>query len=452
MAACHQFAHLPMPAQIRIPYYRLDFAGFFALQRAWKLFDKAEGCKPLKNPQAAILMERKPPPLPGEKPPEAKKAAPPKPDTKGAANGAEAKKVAPHPSSIAGANNEKAAQPLKVSNDQVKSNQAVEECKAPPPFDMLDLPDAMEHMGFTVASKLSKRWFNGRKHEIPNDPQYIYPDDMVDTKIVSLDFVLKYPKARAKYEHLTSSGIYNDRAIKVIREKVGALLARKFIDNGIAYSGELDAFTHSGRDIQKLHNEFQFQREVVSNFDTLDWSCGLTDLTASLANFAFCAAVAEARVYTEKYYNYPKGAAPVYCCQSQVEVTHIYVYARDSYSFTDKPGKKASQYLGHWNRNGVILVPAAVAADLATNYGKDVQWGNGPYTEDGFDKPVDILKGMFGEMRKQDVYYPIRNSDYHKWREKFGRGGDFAIYTELKKVKLPKPIKLTLEEICKPKG
>lgn len=441
-----------MPAQIRIPYYRLDFAGFFALQKVWKLVDKTEGCKPLKNPQAAILMERKAPPLPGEKPPEPKKAEKPKLDPKAAAQEQEAKKAAPSPAVAAGAMSEKAAQASKVSNAQVKSKEPVEECKAPPPFDMLDLPEAMEHMGFPVAAKLARRWFNGRKHEIQNDSKYVYPDDMVDTKIVSMDFVLKYPKVRAKYEHLISSGIYNDRAIKLIREKVGHLLTRKFIDNGIAYSGELDAFAHSGRNIQKLHKEFQFQREVVSNFDTLDWSYGLTDLTASLANFALCAAVAEARVYTEKYYKYPKGAAPVYCCQSHVEVTHIYVYARDSYSFADKPGKKASQYLGHWNRNGVILVPTAVASDLAANYGEDIQWGNGPYTEDGFDKPVDILKGMFGEMRTQDVYYPVRNSDYHKWREKFGRGGDFAIYTEPKKVKLPKPIKLTLEEACKPNG
>ena len=95
----------------------------------------------------------------------------------------------------------------------------------------------------------------------------------------------------------------------------------KLLDHYIAYSGELDALAHSGLDIQKLHNDFQFQREAVSNLDTLDWSFGLTDLTASLANFAICAAVAEARVHSEKYYNYPKGAAPVYCCQSQVEVT-----------------------------------------------------------------------------------------------------------------------------------
>lgn len=76
--------------------------------------------------------------------------------------------------------------------------------------------------------------------------------------------------------------------------------------------------------------------------------------------------------------------------------------------------------------------------------------GDSPYSDDGFNRPVDILKGMFGEMRKQDVFYPIRNSDYLRWRAKFERGGDFVIYTAPKKIKLSKPIKITLEETCKP--
>lgn len=438
-----------MPAQIRIPYYRLDLAGFFALHKVWMLFDKTEGCKPLNNPQAAILMERRPPYLPGEKALLAKQAAEKrKADAEDAKRRkaeqkAEPKQPRSHPAQV-----EKAA--LKAANGQAKDEQPVEKCVTPPPFDMLDLPDAMDKMGWPVAAKLSRRWFNSRKHEIPNDPHYVYPDDMVDTKIVSLDFVLKYPKARAKYEHLLNSEIYDEAAAKTIKKRIGKLLATKFIDNDVAYSGELDAFAYSGRDIQKLHADFRFQAETVSNFDTLDWSLGLTDLTASLANFSFVAAIANAQVRTEKYYNYPKGAAPVFCCQSTVEVTHVYVYARDSYSFADKPGQKASQYLGHWNRNGAIVVPDAVVSDIATNHGADVQWGNGAYVDDGFNEPVDILKGLFGEMRKQDVYYPVRNSDYHKWRDKFGRGGDFAIYTEPRKIKLPKPIKLTLDETCKP--
>jgi hypothetical protein len=173
-----------MPAQIRIPYYRLDFAGFFALQRTWELFDKTRGCKPLNNPQAAILMERKPPPLPGTKPPEAKKAEKPKHEPKAAEKGPEAKKPEPSPSGVAGAQSANAAQPLKVSNAQVKGALPVEVCKPPPPFDI-----------------------------------YVYPDDMMDTNIVSLDFVLKYPKARTKYEHLIRSAIYNEAATKAIKKK-----------------------------------------------------------------------------------------------------------------------------------------------------------------------------------------------------------------------------------------
>lgn len=441
-----------MPAQIRIPYYTLDFSGFFTFQRAWRLFNKERGCRPLKNPQTAILMERKPPPLPDEKPTEAKKTEKTKLDNVPTEDSLAAKKVALSSINTTDINNNKAEQSFKISAKLAKTKRSVVECKSPPPFDMLDLPDAMEKVGFTVAAKLSRRWFNSRKHEIPSNGRlYVYPDDMVDTKIVSLDFVLKYPRVRAKYEDLISKGIYDDAAMMVIKDRIEKLVANPFINNDIAYSGELDAFSHSNRNIQKLHSNFQFQTAAVSNLDTLDWTRGLTDLTASLANFSFAAAIANARIDTQKFYNYPKGNVPVYCCQSKVEITHVYVYARDSYSFEDRPGRKASQYLGHWNRNGVILIPTAVVSDVATHYDYDFEWGNAPYSDDGFDGPVDVLKGMFGgEMREQDVYYPVHNGDYLKWREKFGRGGDFAIYTEPKRIKLPNPIQFTLEPICKP--
>ena len=37
-------------------------------------------------------------------------------------------------------------------------------------------------------------------------------------------------------------------------------------------------------------------------------------------------------------------------------VTHVYAYAKDNYSFNDDDGP--SQYLGHWNKQGVIFVPS----------------------------------------------------------------------------------------------
>ncbi|WP_157201764.1 hypothetical protein [Massilia sp. Root335] len=37
-----------------------------------------------------------------------------------------------------------------AATDQAKAEQPAKECKALPPFDMLDLPDAMNKMGFVV--------------------------------------------------------------------------------------------------------------------------------------------------------------------------------------------------------------------------------------------------------------------------------------------------------------
>jgi hypothetical protein len=436
-----------MPAQLRLPYYRLEFASFFALQRGWKLVGNAQGCKPLSNPQAAINMERKPPPLPGEKAMLARQA-----EEKRKADAEEAKrrraeqKAQPQQPRSDAAKIEKVA--LKAATDQAKSKPPEVACRVPPPFDMLDLPDAMDRMGFVVGAKLSRRWFNGRKHKFNNERGYVYPPDMVDTTTVTLDFVLKYKKVRERYDQLINSEIYTDFAVGQMKERVRDLLGKRFIETGVIFSGELDTLAYCRGDIQKLNSEFQVRVVEVSSFDTL-YGRFLTDLTASLANFTFVATIANARVYTEKYYNYPKGARPVYCCQSHVEVTHIYVNAHDSYSFADMAGQEASQYLGHWNRNGVILVLEALVSDRANRHDIDIEWGKGP-AEPGFGRPVDTLKGWFGEMRKQDVYYPVHNRDYSTWRDKFNRGGDFVIFTRPKKIKLPKPIKFTMEEICRP--
>ncbi|MGA3972411.1 DUF6402 family protein [Ralstonia nicotianae] len=417
-----------------LPYFKREYVGL--VKQDWK-----EGrCKPLKNPQAHILMEKAPA---GWTPP-----APPKVEK-------------PQPASPAKKQEAPPAPPPK-SADKPKSKEEEEDCRTPPPFDMLDLPPAMEKMGFYTAAQVARRWFNGRKYILSSNPGTVYPDDMIDTKIVSLNFTLKYKKPKAKYEKLINEDIYSENAINFSKKIIREFTRKKFVDDGIAFTGEIDSLALSGRDIQKLHHDFQFQLAVVTSFDTLDENLGMTDLTATLGNFFFMAAIASAKIYSEKYYNYSDPKKPTYCCEPKVEITHIYVYARDSYSFADKKGKKSSQYLGHWNRSGVILVPSAAAADVMNNVagslGADFDFGNQPDAptltpyvyENGFKKPVDIVQGLFRASRKQDIYYPVHNSDYKAWREKFNRGGDFAIYTDLKKIKLSEPIRFTLEAICKP--
>ncbi len=87
----------------------------------------------------------------------------------------------------------------------------------------------------------------------------------------------------------------------------------------------------------------------------------MNDLAASLANFYFYAAVAHATVHTRRYMRYGN-EGQMKCTQTTVNVSHIYVYAKDFYSFNNET--QTSQYLGHWNRYGVIISAESYAASL----------------------------------------------------------------------------------------
>lgn len=421
----------------RIAYFKPEKA-VLSRRIEWK----KDLCKPLNNPQAHVLMDK--PPAGWTPPP-----PPPKTEEPKAVNTAEKKPK------------KDVSAPPKPAAPAEKKDSEDDECRTPPPFDMLDIPDAMKKMGFPVAAKLAQRWFDGREYVLSDDPKAEYPPDMVDTRDVTLSFVLGYKKVKAKYDSLIREKIYSSAALGMAAKAIHGIVEKKFIDDGVAFTGDIDTLSLSKGNIQDLHRDFQFQLENVSSLDTLSDSYGPTDLTASLANFNLMAAIANASVRSEKYYNYDAGA-PVFCCKSNVEITHIYAYAKDSYSFADKSGRKSSQYLGHWNKYGLVMVPASVAADfvngLSEKHSPDVDWGDSPDTptlmpyiyDNGFKKPIDILNGLFHDLRKKDVYYPIHNSDYNAWRSKFKRGGDFAIYTESRKIKLQKSINFSLNEICKP--
>jgi hypothetical protein len=218
---------------------------------------------------------------------------------------------------------------------------------------------------------------------------------------------------------------------------------------------------HSQGDWQTLHEQFQFQLEPVGMLDTLTDTLGMTDVTAALANFNFYAAVARAHIQTDVYNRYNTPTGTQHCMKSTVTVSHVWVYAKDSYSFHDSG--QSSQYLGHWNKNGVIVLPTAVAASVGmkkiADAKKDVysfkfqetlaKWLNAQRLELWNDEvthwPVDIGK----KMAESDVYYPVRNRDYRQWRKVKERGGDFLIMTEPKFVRLDQPIVLDMAEVCK---
>ena len=289
-------------------------------------------------------------------------------------------------------------------------------------FDLQDIPGAIRKLGMPKAAKMFDKWFSGKLNYSPtaqmskyelNQDCHIYPPEMIDTKSISMDWVLGFERAKKEYGELIEDRIFNDNALGVLRKKL------------IKYSRahEVLGFRQCNYDIQMLHKEFQFQwvpvdgdlwqkikqyltREVVSR--------GLPDeLTFILGSFNIYAAV------NRVIFSWEHG-------RRVATITHIYVYVKDGFSFTDEDGV-VSQYLGHWNRKGMAVVAQQMAINRLTN----TAWSNSPVFQVAGDGA--------------GILHPVFNSDFRDWQLRHKQGGDYMIYTDLVSIFLRQPIVVVLE-------
>jgi hypothetical protein len=430
----------------KIPYLKPEFKRIFFLE--WQLFENTQGCTPVQFDGFGLQMDKSPPPLlqaASKSTPPPVVAAPAVPKAK------ESTKPA-----LVGFLEWMTKPEAEATAQSTKPTR-----KLPKPFDLYDIPAALKTAGFPVAAKLSQKWLDAPAYsaygtdEPGSAKEQTYPKDKVDTTSVSLDWLRDLPKIEERYQALLGK-LNSEPARKALRDNFTNHLATHSNT-----SHELSTRKHCQGDWQTVHALFQFQLEAVSMLDTMTDTMGMTDVTAALANFNFYAAVARADITSKIYnvYNTPTGTQR--CSKSTVQVTHIWVYAKDSYSFHDSG--QSSQYLGHWNKHGVIVLPAAVAASVgmkkiadATHIARQtdrskklLNWLNSQQlelweTEVG-RYPMDIS----GNLAEKDVYYPVRNRNYRNWRQVKGRGGDFLIMTEPKLLKLNQPIVLDMAEVCR---
>lgn len=422
-----------------IPYLKPEYKRTFFLE--WQLFENAKGCTPVKVDGLCLQMDKSPPPL--------LKAGP---------------KSTPPPV-IAAPSAPKAKAPPKpvlvgllewMTKPDEESSAHTTTRKLPKPFDLYDIPAALKTAGFPVASKLSQKWLDAPAYsaygtdEPGNAKEQRYPADKVDTTSISLGWLRDLPKIGERYQALLGN-LDTTNALRDLR--------KNFTNHLATYtntSHELNTRELCKGDWQTVHSLFQFQLEAVSMLDTLTDTLGMTDVTAAMANFNFYAAVARADITSKIYnvYNTPTGTQR--CSKSTVHVTHVWVYAKDSYSFHD--GGQSSQYLGHWNKHGVIVLPAAVAASVGMSsaaaainpYSKlAANMINALRVEYWNDKVERYPLDIGDSLAERDVYYPVRNRDYRNWRKVHSRGGDFLIMTEPKLHKLNQPIVLDMAEVCK---
>ncbi|MCP3021747.1 DUF6402 family protein [Cupriavidus basilensis] len=307
------------------------------------------------------------------------------------------------------------------------------------PFDIQDIPGAMDKLGWKYSAKIMRKWFAGEMNYSTNDEDdrkainqhgQAYPPSMVDTTTFTLDWILSYQRAKEKYdelasyEKLTTPAAWN-KLIEVLRRFPNMRYSRDE-----RYRGAAPYFLHPwklvGEDMRRFHENFQFQFVMVGS----SWqeilakgiqSSGITgtafpnDLEGALANFSLYAAI-------NKVY-YARSTQTLARC----EITEVAIYMRDTYTFYDRSDTKASQYLGHWNSTGMRAVPAA---ELAARHGAD--W---------------LLRPIAGEGRltEGNVFYPVQNKDFRKWQAEHKQGGDLLLFSNRRVIKLDRPIVLEFE-------
>ncbi len=314
----------------------------------------------------------------------------------------------------------------------------------------------MEKMGWFKAAKLARRWFAGPTHIYNDKPDSEQP---LDDTTITLNWVLKYGKVKDRLNELLTEDIYSEKALSTIKKKIHQHVTTIFTET-TSQSPNLSFETVIDTDIRQFHINWQSQRKKITTFDTLSGTT-LTDLSATLGNFLIYAAIGKVEIINEKFFKYKKQSHE-YCIDSVAKLTHIYIYLKDNYSFNDDNPSK-SQYLGHWNKTGMITSYLEAANDLLGQVKPslkirmngdriEVNTINWDYlsVKKEVNKPVDTRRGFFGKLIKKDVYWPIYNRTYNEWREKHNRGEDFMIYSKPQLFKLAKPIIIKLGIICRP--
>ncbi|WP_322059439.1 DUF6402 family protein [Paraburkholderia sp. J63] len=293
-------------------------------------------------------------------------------------------------------------------------------------FDVTEIPGAMTKMGWHTSAALLNKWFHcspknqamtfsEKLNGYNEDGSRHYPDHRIDRNTIQLAWVLSYPRVKAAYAKLTNDYSYlnSDAARNALVRKL-----RQFKDRG-----HVDTLEEANGDIAALHAHFQFQRlqvdtsalEKAAVFFRAMLNYGMPDdLAGALGGFGLYVAPAKIRI-----------RPPIIGSGTLAEVTHIAIYVKNPYSFFDDPIESASQYLGHWNRDGICLVPEGYVA----------QWAD----FSGWSNYIIQPEGPYGR-----TYWPVHNSDFRRWQDKHDAGGDMILFSDYRIEKVSPTIKVRI--------
>ena len=269
-------------------------------------------------------------------------------------------------------------------------------------FRITDIPDVMQlKKGWPVAAQLMRRWFASPPYTMPVEVKNnratasTLSSSNLETRVVTMAWALRFPRVKTACHALVESWA-SPAGLQELRKQI--LRTRPTAGGDKPWR-----FGDLSRSPVALDNMGQVNfREVGAMTDPLD------DFYGSLGKATLKIAVTGMVQQNNGRY--------------RIEIDEVGLYLRDTYEFNDDKSSFMSQALGYWGFNGVERSP-------------QVRW----------DIAIDEKFVNETSEETRDSMYAVQNDDFRAYRQKYKRGGDFVIYSDVHRVKLARPKILDLQ-------
>lgn len=275
-------------------------------------------------------------------------------------------------------------------------------------FKITDIPQAMDTLGWSEGARVMRKWFSGAAYELPKDVKEgkSSPNNLAaDNLLTDLPFDWLFTsstRVRDDVEELVAE-------LSNVTEFSGTVGRLKTpldqLSRGlIMLMTRLKRIGHLDLNANTLHNAYEdfsdlsaIQLEETSQFNLIrigasTWEKAtddLDDVYGALGSFAIKIAATKFRTISNDH-GYPA-----------IQILEIGLYIRDTYDFLNVG---PDQLLGYWSNSGVIR----------------------PGPIDYYTRPDFIDQG-------ETRYFKVTNDSFNSYRKKHGKGGDFLVFSTVKR-------------------
>lgn len=266
-------------------------------------------------------------------------------------------------------------------------------------YTITDIPASMRSYGWAVAANLMARWFAAKSRVMLEDEKFgRVPAKDWDDRIVTMAWAMRYGRAR----------VARDRLLATWSQPQRLAPARPFLERRVR-DWQASARTKAGAEFR--FGDLGLPTAQVDARSQMNYERVSSNPLASIDGFYAAIGTGSIKIAVSGLAQPGAGAKKG---RMRLSIDEVGLYLRDTYEFNQ------DQMLGQWGRRGVerigVLAPSI------------------PIAQD------DVTTVLGWTPAEGQAYFNVNNSDFVRYRKRFGRGGDFVVFSDVDRRRLQTPV------------